>query len=78
MYTGNCEWRLNRLTAPRRTKVLEEGGPSLVDCKLYGGCMVVVWWLYGGAKGLAPGRARTKAHAEGDGRGVLEAVPVLA
>ena len=25
--------------------VLEEGGSSLV------GCMMVVWWLYGGAKG---------------------------
>jgi hypothetical protein len=27
------------------TKVIEEGGPSLVYC------MVAVWWLYGGTKG---------------------------
>ena len=33
--------RLNRPRS-RRAPVIEEGGPSLVDC------MAVVWWLYGG------------------------------
>ena len=26
------------------TKVIEEDGPSLVDCRMHGGCMVIVWW----------------------------------
>ena len=29
--------------------MIKEGGPSLVDCNI---CVVVVWWLYGGAKGV--------------------------